>query len=381
MMVTKSDKGIENVMTDDLFELNSGKFQVDTKEETDKKCPQCGGTMDFDPGSSGLLCPYCGHKKEIAILDPETTAVELDLELAETLENCDWGVEKKTVICKSCGAQSVYDALQISDECPYCGSNQVMEEKGKDTLAPGGVCVFKVTKEQAGSNFVKWIKGKLFCPRAAKQKAKPDAFKGVYLPYWTFDTQTESTYTARYGRDRHVTDSKGNRRTVTDWYPTSGEYSEFINDQAVLASGMHDPATLSKIEPYNTEDNLKYKPEYVAGFVSERYSIGLKEGWNKAKEYINGILSSNITGKIRREHHADHVNSLRVDTAFYNVKYKYLLLPVWISSFKYKSKVYQFMVNGQTGKVGGKSPISALRVMIAVLVGLAAVALFFYLSR
>ncbi len=368
-------------MEDDTIELNSGKFQVHTKEETDKKCPQCGGTMDFDPGSAGLLCPFCGHKKEIVVTDTETAAKELDFETAESTENCDWGVEKKTVICKSCGAQSVYDALQISDECPYCGSNQVMEEKGKDTLAPGGVCVFNITKEQAGSNFIKWIKRKLFCPKAAKQKAKPDAFKGVYLPYWTFDTQTESSYSARYGKDRTVTDSKGNRRTETDWYSTSGEYSEFINDQAVLASGQHEPAVLAKIEPFSTENNLKYKPEYVAGFVSERYSIGLKEGWNRAKEYIRRTLESNITGKIRREHNADHVNSLRVNTSYSDIKYKYLLLPVWISSFRYNSKVYQFMVNGQTGKVGGKYPISALRVIIAILIGLAAVVLFFYLAR
>ena len=368
-------------MTDDSFELNSGKFQVDTKVETDKKCPQCGGTMDFDPGSAGLLCPFCGHKKEIVVLDPETAAAELDFEAAESTENCDWGVEKKTVICKSCGAQSVYDALQISDECPYCGSNQVMEEKGKDTLAPGGVCVFKVSKEQAGINFIGWIKRKLFCPKAAKQRAKPDAFKGVYLPYWTFDAQTMSSYTARYGIDRYVTDSKGNRRTVTDWHSTSGDYSEFINDQPVLASGQHDPSLLRRIEPFDTENNLKYKPEYVAGFISERYSIGLKEGWNKAKEFIRRILEGNITSKIRSEHHADHVNNLMVNTHYSDIKYKYLLLPVWLSSFRYNGKVYQFMVNGQTGKVGGKAPVSALRVLIAVLLALAVIALLFFLSR
>lgn len=368
-------------MADDSFELNDGKFQVETKEVTDKKCPQCGGTMDFDPDTGGLTCPYCGHKQEIKIAVDKTAAEELDFEAAEAIENCDWGVEKKTVICKSCGAQSVYDALQISDECPYCGSNQVMEEKGKDTLAPGGVCVFKVDKKQAGVNFISWIKRRIFCPRAAKQKAKPDAFKGVYLPYWTFDTQTASTYSARYGINRYVTDSKGNRRVETDWYSTSGDYSEFINDQAVLASNQHEAAILSKIEPFDTENNLKYKPEYVAGFVSERYSIGLKDGWNKAIAMIRQRLARNITTKIRSEHRADQVNSLNVQTSFSDIKYKYLLLPAWISSFRYNGKAYQFMVNGQTGKVGGRTPISALRVLAAVLLGLAVIAVIFYFSR
>ena len=38
-----------------------------TKEETDRKCPACGGVMDFDPATGGLTCPYCGHQEEIKV--------------------------------------------------------------------------------------------------------------------------------------------------------------------------------------------------------------------------------------------------------------------------------------------------------------------------
>ena len=116
-----------------------------TKEETDKKCPQCGGTMSFDPKTGGMKCPYCDYEEEI-IQEEELPkeAVELDFSKAEETANCNWGVETKTVICKMCAGESVYDALQIAGTCPYCGSNQVMEEKGKNTLAPGGVCTFKI---------------------------------------------------------------------------------------------------------------------------------------------------------------------------------------------------------------------------------------------
>ena len=37
------------------------------------------------------------------------------------------------------------------------------------------------------------------------------------------------------------------------------------------------------------------------------------------------------------------------------------MLPIWLSSFRYKEKIYRFMVNGQTGRVGGNAPISPLR--------------------
>jgi len=210
---------------------------VKTHEETDKKCPSCGGTMDYDPATEGLLCPYCGNTKEILHASTEdSVAREKDFLSEQEALSYDWGVDKKTVICKSCGGESIYDALQSSDVCPYCGSNQVMEEENIDTIPPGGVCPFVVTSTEAGNRFFSWIKKKLFCPSKAKKSAKPDAFKGVYIPYWTFDSDTDSFYTARYGIDRTYTDSKGNTRTVTDWYTTSGSYDRFINDQLVCAS-------------------------------------------------------------------------------------------------------------------------------------------------
>lgn len=366
-----------------MAQQNSDTFEIHqrtrTMSETDKKCDSCGGTMDFDPNSGGLLCPYCGATKEIEQSE-EISAKELDFESAELYDNCDWGVEKKTVLCKSCGAQSVYDQLQISDECPYCGSNQVMEEKGVNTLAPGGVCVFKIDKKRAGDLFKNWLKKKWFCPSEAKRKAKPDSFKGVYLPYWTFDTNTFSTYTAQYGRNRTVRDSKGNTRTVTDWYNTSGSYSEFIDDQLIIATTRHPHKILSRIEPFMTEDNLVYKPEYVAGFISERYAVGLKEGWEKAKAFIRRRLESNVTSKIRVENAASAVRGLRMHTHYNDIKYKYLLLPVWVSAFKYKNKIYEFMVNGQTGRVGGNAPVSPWRVLLAILIGLAIAGIIYFIS-
>lgn len=362
---------------DDFNDINI----VDTKEETDKKCPQCGGVMNFNPSTGNLKCPYCDYEETIKVeKDISKKAEELDFYEAEHTANCNWGIETKTVLCKACGAESIYDALQTSAVCPFCGSNQVMNANDKDTMAPGGVVPFNISDKQASELFHKWIHKRWFCPKLAKDSAKPKRFKGIYLPYWTFDTDTFTSYRGEYGIDHTRKDKDGNTHVETTWHRTSGTHSEFINDELVLASTNHDMSMLQKLEPFNTEDNKSYKPEYIAGFVAERYSLGLKDAWKKAIVSIKSDLKHNISNEIEMEHHADRVRNLDINTEFNNITYKYLLLPIWVSNFKYNDKVYQFMVNGQTGKVAGKTPISIPKVIITVVGVIAIIAILYYLG-
>lgn len=362
---------------DDFNDINI----ADTKEETDKKCPQCGGVMDFNPSSGNLKCPYCDYEEAIKVQnDTPQKAEELDFYAAEHTANRDWGIETKTVLCKSCGAESIYDALQTSAVCPFCGSNQVMEANEEDTIAPGGVVPFQVSDKEASELFHKWIHKRWFCPKLAKDSAKPKRFKGIYLPYWTFDADTFTSYKGEYGIDHTKNDKDGNTRVETSWHRTSGTYSEFINDELVIASKNHDMLILHKLEPFNTEDNKVYKPEYIAGFVAERYSLGLKDAWKKAISSIKETLKDNISHEIKTQQHADRVRNLNLNTDFSNITYKYLLLPIWVSNFKYNDKVYQFMVNGQTGKVAGKTPISIPKIIITAVSVIAIIAILYYLG-
>lgn len=361
----------------DEFNMNV----VETKEETDKKCPRCGGVMDFDPATGNLHCPYCDYEENIPVeKDEPGNAEELDFDSAEFTANKDWGVATKTVLCKSCGAESIYDALQTSAVCPFCGSNQVMDQNDKDTIAPGGVVPFSITDKEASELFKNWIKRKFFCPKLAKQSANPDKFKGIYLPYWTFDTQTFSTYTGEYGIDHKKKDRDGNTIVETVWHHTNGKYSEFIDDELVIATNKQDKSMLKDIEPFDTANNKAYKPEYIAGFVAERYSVGLKDAWKKAETSIRNKLRNHVSDKIRNEHRADRTRNVSLTTNFTNKTYKYLLLPIWVSNFKYNDKVYQFMVNGQTGKISGKTPLSIPKIVITVIAVIAVIAILYYLG-
>lgn len=348
-----------------------------TEDVTDKKCPHCGATVTFDPATGGMHCEYCGYTCQIPSPESENEICELDFEAALHTESHNWGEQKKSVQCKQCGAVSIYDALETAALCPFCGSTNVMPAATEDTIVPSAVCPFTVTKEDAGKEFSNWLSHRWLAPKEAKQNASPDAFQGVYLPYWTYDAQTTSSFTSRAGYDSKDDDS----HTKTRWRRVNGVYQKFINDQTVLASKRHADSYVTSCEPFDFSKLVPYSPQVVAGFIAERYSVGLKEGWEMAQKNIQSRLRSDIGNYVRHHWRADRYDSLKFSTIYSNITYKYLLVPVWISSFKYKDKVYQFVVNGQTGKVAGKSPVSAWRVLWLILIGAAIMAALYFLNE
>ena len=89
-------------------------------------------------------------------------------------------------------------------------------------------------------------------------------------------------------------------------------------------------------------------------------------------------MKDHLSKKLRSKYNADRVDSIRLATSFDKITYKYILAPIWMSNFKYNDKVYSFVVNGQTGKISGKSPISPWRVAIAVLIAIVILGIVFY---
>lgn len=356
-------------------------FSERTEDVTDKKCPNCGATVTFNPASGKMHCDYCGYSCELPKPEDENSIQELDFEAALHKASFNWGEQKKSVQCKQCGAVTIYDVLETAAVCPFCGSTSVMPAATDETIAPGAVCPFAVTKEKAGESFTKWLKKKWFAPRKAKKNARPDAFNGVYLPYWTYDAQTTSTFTARAGYDRKVRDKNGGTKTETTWSHVNGVYQEFIDDEVVMASKRHENSGVKDFGPFKLSKLVPYSPQLLAGFVAERYSIGLQEGWEKAQVSIKDKLRSNVESYVKSKWRCDRVSNVRLSTLYSNITYKYVLAPAWISSFQYKGKTYQFAVNGQTGKVGGKAPVSAFRVILAVLLGVGAIVGLYYLLK
>ena len=343
-----------------------------TMEETDKKCPGCGATVTYDPETLSMTCPFCGYSRQLP--KPEETAKdieEIDFTTATQRASIDWGQARKSLVCKNCGATTVFDAADTAACCPYCGSTQVMPvDDLEDAMAPGGVVPFEITQQKASQLFKSWIKGKFFAPNAAKKSCEARNFSGVYLPFWTYDTQTTSPYNVKLGYRRERKNSKGETETYYEYKSFSGIYEKFVDDELVYASKKTDNPYINAVKQFDFKKLRPYSPEFIAGFLAERYTVGLDDGWQIAKEQIKNSLRGEIGQYEKQKEHADTVDSVNFNTDFAKVTFKYVLAPIWIANYRFNDVVYNFVVNGQTGKIAGKSPVSIPKVIAAILLAI-----------
>lgn len=351
------------------------------KKATTFSCPSCGGRPVWDPASMGLLCPFCGTKSEVD-LSPVQPA-EYSINDAPTPAQKDWGAEKRSVRCQACGAETVLDQHDTANLCPFCGSPHVLEDQSEAGIAPESVLPFRVTKDAAAASFGKWLKGKLFAPSAAKKAAKLEHVSGVYLPHWTYDDDASAHYSGEEGHYYYVTvpvvvERNGKRVTEmrrerrTRWSPTFGYVEHYFDDVIIPASKRLPSNLLERVQPYQLERLCDYKAEFLSGFVAEKPAVDVHEGWDDAQQRIESELRSMAHRDILR--HADEARVHVLSPKHSHIRYKLTLLPMYLSSFTYKKKLFHVLVNGQTGRCGGQAPVSPWRVMIAVLLVLAFIA-------
>lgn len=337
---------------------------VDTEKV---KCASCGANMVFDPATQSLSCDHCGSVVEIK---PEIVQAERDF-FADMNEG-EWNGEALSYRCDSCGAVTVMQVGEIAGNCPFCGASRVVDENAQSGIKPSAIIPFSFNKDQAKAHYKNWIKKRFFAPSKLKKSFTADKVEGIYLPCWTYDAKTASVYEGRLGEYYYVTVGSGkDRRTVrkTRWYRVYGEFFDNFDDVTVEASAKIDQVDFEKIAPFPTREAYVYDSKYMAGFSAERYSTDIKDGFSRARGYMEARIRRGIIAR----YHADVVGYLNVRTKFDAVTYKYVLLPVWMCKFSYNDKKYGFMVNGYTGKTSGKTPISALKVLLTVLIALGVV--------
>lgn len=354
-------------------------------------CTGCGAMLKFKPGTHSLACEYCGAQNEIQTPTPPGVVEEIRLDdfLNKTIER-EPTMEVSTVKCDSCGATSTLSKGIASDRCPFCASTLVIKTGTTSSLhKPQYVLPFQIDESKALSRFRQWLKDLWFAPSELKHYGdRADKLSGMYLPFWTFDCHTISAYTGQrgvnYTQQVPVTRNQNGKTvtvmqtvTKTRWYPASGKVDHSFDDLLIEATTSLPKDRLRALEPWDTKQFVAYDDKFLSGFRTETYRVDLRSAYTEAKQrmtdHIHALVRQAIGGDQQLVHH--------VNTTYRDPTFKHVLLPVWISAYRYKGKVYQILINARTGEVQGSRPYSAGKIALAVLGGILLIGLLIWLAN
>lgn len=350
-------------------------------------CTQCGAKLDFAPGTSELRCPYCGF--EMPIPKSEKQIFEADFRVF--LEKA--GLEKESyeaqrIHCEKCGAETTMPAEAAAGICPFCGANMVFSQSVSRLIKPEAILPFNISYKDAFESFRGWIRKLWFAPGDIRKYAQTEGkLAGVYIPYWTYDSDTTTSYVGERGDHYYTTESyvtveqgRSVRRTRqvrhTRWSPASGTVWNNFDDILVMASKSLPREYAEKLEPWDLDRLVPYADGYISGFRAESYHVTLPQGFEEAKKTMAGTIENSIRQDIGGDEQRIH----SAETRYGSITFKHILLPVWLSAYRFRNTIYRTLINARTGEVQGERPYSAWKIAGAVLLALIALGLLLFLG-
>ncbi|MEV6346561.1 hypothetical protein [Actinoplanes sp. NPDC051851] len=329
-------------------------------------CSGCGASVEFAPGTTVLTCPYCGAQTAIA---PAERAVR----------EHSWagfaGLPRKPVAtlapysftCRGCGAVTQSD--KISSRCQFCAAPLVADVTTGEQVVPEAVLPFAVDRAALRTALRGWASSRWFAPNSLKRVTEAESSHSSYLPHWTYDARTVSQYRGERGEhywveEQYRENGETKTRSVrkTRWYPASGTVARDFDDVLVAGTTRIMPEHLDDLEPWPLADAEPYRPEFLAGHETLRYDVEPETGLGTAQSRMATV----ITGDCRHDIGGDEQRVTSVETAYSDVTFKLMLLPVWIACYLHAGRTYNVIVNGRTAEVSGERPYSKAKIAAAV---------------
>lgn len=310
------------------------------------KCPNCGDDMVFDSRSGKLACHSCGQKENIEDFPNEwITAHFSDKEVQE-------------YHCKNCGAILLTDQDTTATVCSFCGVGVVLLDRLSGDLAPVKVIPFTISKEEAMQAFKSWCKGGILTPKGFMNADRIKNITGMYVPFWLYDMKSKAEVNATGTKVRTYT--RGDYiYTETKYYDIYREMNLEYMKVPVDASEKMNDELMDKLEPYDYTQLKDFNTPYLTGYIAEKYNFTDKDLLSRIKsrieQYVGAYIRSTILGYTSIQY-----KNKRIDIEQKNASYT--LLPVWMVYYDYQQSEHTFAMNGQTGKIVGKPPISGKKV-------------------
>lgn len=326
------------------------------------KCINCGGPLTFKADTQNWTCDYCLSEfteqevrgfiqNEQAQAKGETSAAVLQQQQEQDQE-----FQEKALgfTCGSCGAEIVTDETTAATFCYYCHNPTIIPRRLEGEYRPEKLIPFKFNRDKATELFIKWCKKKPLLSKQFTTTSELEKLSGVYIPFWLFDCNSLGEISGMATRVRTYT--RGDTRyTETKYYRILREGQAIFRDVPADGSKKMDDEFMSILEPYNYKDLTDFSMSYLSGYLAEKYDMDQNDVYGR----VSGIIRNNMNSLLRDTIQGyNTVNVKNSEIKLKNVEATYVLLPVWIFTYQFKGKTYMFAMNGQTGKISGKLPVS-----------------------
>ena len=323
------------------------------------KCPCCGGAIAFDSTLQKMKCPYCDTEFDMETLASYDAGLngEQDSMEWETSAGTQWQEGEadglRTYVCKSCGGEIVGDENTAATSCPFCGNPVVMMGQFSGALKPNLVIPFKLDKNAAKAGLMQHLSGKRLLPKIFKDQNHIDEIKGVYVPFWLFDTDADAQVCYRTTKVRVWSDSKYDY-TDTSHFLVNRSGSVSFEHIPVDGSTKMPDDLMESIEPFNFSAAVDFQTAYLAGYLADKYDVDAEQSIERANERVKRSTEEVFASTV---HGYQTVVTESSNIRLHGGKAKYALYPVWILNTTWQGKKYTFAMNGQTGKFVGDLPV------------------------
>lgn len=302
------------------------------------QCTNCGGNVIYSPEKKGMYCPFCESEKSQKRKDGEG----------------------EMTICPNCGGEISMEEHTSATQCPFCDTYVILDERIGGEYTPELIIPFGLSKDMVKKLLREKFKKHTFAPTDFLSEVKLNTMEGNYVPFWMYDYDVNYHYQGE-GRKMRYWKAGDIEYTETSVYDIQRNMDVKFENVPVDASVKMPDEVMDLMEPYRYEELTAFSPEYLSGFMGEKYNMPAEGVEDRARRKIEDdtveLVKQSISGYGSV---VDKSKNLRVDKQ----KAKCGLLPVWKYSYRYKDQDFPFYINGQTSKIVGTVPISRKKVWV-----------------
>jgi len=325
------------------------------------KCPCCSGKLEFSSDVQKMKCPFCESEFDMETVQDyndqlnATSGKEDDMNWSDTPDN-SWSdsdaASFNVYSCKSCGGEIIADETTGATKCPYCDNPVVLSGQFSGDLRPDMIIPFKLDKNAAKSALMKHMEGKRLLPKVFKEENHIDEIKGVYVPVWLFDTDSNADILYRCEKVRVWSDQQFDY-TERSYYQARRTGKIRFEKVPVDGSEKMPDDLMESIEPFNIAEAVEFKTAYLSGYLADKYDVDSKQSIERANKRIKHSTEQEFARTVVGY---DNVSCQGENIRFSDGSVKYALYPVWILNTTWNNNKYIFAMNGQTGKFVGDLP-------------------------